>query len=158
MTTNFNIEDCAVYEEILLERVNFHATRTFSLLAIASGFNPKVQIVRDLDSLAQNFTAQIYTSFLKGETVEETRKIEHEYEFNLFASWLDHLKYRVKYSKDFSWVPKTIKNRLKIRYQKIIKKSYDTVPVKITKICPHCDLSFANNMGPHIRFLKLKEA
>lgn len=71
------------------------------------------------------------TTMAEGETVDEAKQVKFSYEFQVFKSWTDHLKYRLVEKYPF------LGKYLKVQYQKIVKYREETVPVKVVRACPH---------------------
>jgi len=148
--------DPAHVEQVVLERFIFHARQTVFLESIAPMMvrDGQVQAMRYMDECARAMALTLYTNVAKGETTHESKRVEHEYEFNVFASWQDHLKYQIKQKRLLPWLPERLRKRIKVRYQRIVKKRSDEIPVTVIRVCPHATFKWeGSHQRVHLQFL-----
>ena len=147
---NYNPTENLRIKQVLLERFQFHATRTCSLNMLAPMMAQEAEFAFMLDQYAMDFACRLYTTVVKGESTHETKSVEFEYEFNIFASWSDHLKFRIKER----WrLPQWIKKRIHVRYQKVVKKHQEAVPVTVIRVCPHATFNWEKHERVHAVYL-----
>lgn len=136
--------------DFILERADFWST---DYLSLEAGMRMNMEVWYQYDRIVRAHVLKFHTKCVKGETNRETRTVKNSYEFRVFASWTDHLKFRLSKKE---WIPRAIRSRLRlaVRYQKIVKNRQDTVPVSVVRMCPHANFKWdGNRMQEHIRFL-----
>lgn len=138
--------------KVVLERYRFWANE-LSLTSIAPMMTSEVEVMRELDHMAQGIVWRWYTSVAKGEITKETKEVSHEYEFEVFASWIDHLKYQIRERRVLPWLPEWARKKLRVKYQTIVKKRAESVPVSIIRVCPHATFSWERESNIHIAYL-----
>lgn len=106
------------------------------------------------DQTMYGLVMELRASVAKGEVVSERRTEKHEYRFDVFATWLDHLKYEIQQRRLLKWLPCWLSRRLCVRYQPIVKTRLDSYPVQVTRVCPHVNVSWDKNPKVHIHYLE----
>lgn len=141
-----------ISQQFILERTRVHAQfylSNFPMLRNTCSVQETMQYFdRDLQRCFM-----LFADMAKGETAMESKTVERSVEFNVFASWTDHLKYRLKEGR-LAWLPEKIKRRINIRYQKVVKTVSVTVPVSMTRACPHVTDDWKDRPNLHVAFLK----
>lgn len=141
-----------ISHEFIIQRMRVHAQFYLS----------NYPMLRDTCSIQETtayFDRDVQRCFMlladmaKGETRDESRTVKEIVEFNIFASWRDHLKFRLKEGR-LAWLPAAVKRRIKIRYQKVVKTVELSVPVKVTRACPHVAADWKDRTDLHVAFLK----
>lgn len=142
------------YREFVLERCLLHAQSYLSL--VGPMFASEAQFAMYADRCAEGLVLSLQTSAIKGEIVDETRTLKVEYSFPVFATWWDHLKYDLREGRVWPWIPRRLVQSLSIKYTDIKKTREESVPVKVTKICPHATFKWDGQMRKHVAFLEGK--
>lgn len=139
---------------LILEKFRFHASRTFSLHALAPMMLNEAEIMREIDYAGYCFAATLYSYVVKGDTTHESKTCEFEYTFKVFKGWLDHLKYDVASKRILRWLPEFIRKKLKIQYIDITKKRTESYPISVVRVCPHATFKWeGREQFKHIYFL-----
>lgn len=144
-----------ISHNFILQRVRVHAQFYLSNY-------PMLRNTCTVQETMQYFDRDLQRCFMliadmaKGETRDESRTVKEIVEFNIFASWWDHLKFRLKEGR-LAWLPVRIKRRIKIRYQRVVKTVELSVPVKVTRACPHVTADWNDRMDLHLAYLKPME-
>lgn len=88
-----------------------------------------------------------------GETTEESETKEFTYDFQVFETWWDHLKYRITKKRYYSWLIRWVIFPLKINYTIITKKYKHKYPVRVLRACPHIESTFEQSPTLHLKYL-----
>lgn len=144
-----------VSQQFILERMRVHAQFYLSNYPMLRNTCTVQDMMRHFDQDLQR-CFMLLADMASGETTDESRTVEQEVRFDVFASWWDHLKYRLKEGR-LAWLPDKIKRRVRIRYQNVTKKVALTVPVKIIRACPHVTADWGKEARLHVAFLKPME-
>ncbi len=83
-------------------------------------------------------------STLEGETTEETRTEEFTFDFSVFKSWTDHLKYRLN---------RRFRLNFRVEYITVTKKIPKELKVKVVRTCPHHDSNYGDAPVVHLRYM-----
>lgn len=132
-----------------LERFQVHVSRYLSLYPMLRN---SAEIFEYYDRNTE-FMVRILADMAKGETTQEQRSIEHRFDFEVFSTWWDHLKYDLKEGRIF-WLPKWIKKNLGVKYQKIVRKKAFSYETQVIRACPHAGFKFeGRDAYYHLAFL-----
>lgn len=112
----------------------------------------EVEIAQYLDQCMER-VVRVMADTCKGETTTESKTISYEFEFDVFATWWDHLKYDLRERRFMEWIPTRFTKSLKVKYQKVVKSKTVDYPVAITRSCPHAMVDFNGRPEAHVRFL-----
>lgn len=139
-------------EQVALRAMDLYVTQYLDI--VAPGIRANMSVVTHVDEMARYATLTFRSKILAGDTTDETRTVEHTQSLRTFATWWDHLKYRIRLGRTLGWVPLWLRCKLPpVNWTTITRKTFDTVPVKVTRMCPHADTKFADNHF-HAAFLK----
>lgn len=134
-----------------LDQLVMHRSSILDPVGAGVRLNARVEmgyeLARQIGSHA-NYMLHMTATMAKGETVQQTRTVEQNHEFKLFATWWDHLKYDLQKQRVLPWLPKKWTSKLEIRYQVEVRKTSTTHPVAVTMACPHALLKWD---GPTMR-------
>lgn len=136
------------FDRFVFERIRVYSRQHLSLL-------PMMAKTISLHSLFQSFDRSLERAFIltaemaKGDTTTETRTVTEKATFRVFASWSDHLKFRLK-----GKLPLWLGSRLTVRYQAVTKEVSVTVPVTVIRACPH---PYTERDDRHVNFLLRKD-
>jgi hypothetical protein len=122
------------------------------LSALGPSLTSNLEVAGYIDQMMLGAVLQLRTKMLQGESSDETKSVSKEFQFDVFATWTDHLKYDIREGRVMGWLPKRWTRRLAVRYQKIVKKESMEVPVKMTRMCPHAATEFHSDYH-HAYFL-----
>lgn len=145
-----------VVRRIVIDRLAYYS-QYFGVAAYSPMFTSQTAFVSMLDSHIRAYVYHFHTACIKGEEGSESREYKFDFEFELFRTWWDHLKYDLKNHriKWLAWLPERYLKTLKVEYQKTIKSSSKVIPTKFTKICPHATVDWNKNPVPHALYLGL---
>jgi hypothetical protein len=136
---------------LLLNRKEIYAQQYFRLMP---GIQNNLQIFEEVDRAMHMAFITLHSSVVAGESVAETKSVEYSYQFSVFATWLDHLKYDIKEGRVMGWIPQSLRGRLTVRYQIVTKKRHEDVPVTVHRYCPHADIHFGNRPYVHMQWME----
>ena len=135
--------------EFTVERLDFHKQLHFGLLP---GYMSSTEVFFHVDAMMGDYCAWLKSSAIKGEMTDESRQVEQVHTVQVFATWKDHLLYVVK--RDWTWLPGWVLRRLAVRYVPLAEKFSITVPVKVTKVCPHANIQWGRDMVKHMLWIE----
>ena len=147
--TQLGLESYQV-KSFALERAEFYVQQYLSL---EPTFRNNVSVYHYIDEMMRSAVLHFRTAAVKGEVVDESRGVKTEYVFDVFQTWRDHLKYDIREGRVLGWLPARWRKHLVVRYQKVTKTRHETVPVKVTKVCPHANIRFEDKPYIHMAFL-----
>lgn len=134
----------ATFDRFVFERIKVYSKQYLSLFPMLEKTVSLQRMYQDFDrSLDRSFV--ILAQMAQGETTSETRTVTEKATFQVFASWTDHLKFRLK-----GKLPPWLAIRLTVRYQVVTKEVSVTVPVTIIRACPH---PYTEPSERHVYFL-----
>ena len=142
-----NPYDIQKIKQFAVDRLDFHKRMHLPLLR---GYQESGEIFFWMDSMIGDVCAEMKFSAIKGEMTDEQRTVDQVHTVQVFETWKDHLKFVIR--RDWTWLPEWASRRLRVDYVPVSEKFSVTVPVKVTKICPHADIQWGRDMVKHMKW------
>lgn len=142
-------------EQVLLEKAIVVA-KDIHLDTMAPMMAGTMELIRYMAADIRTAVYRLQASVIKGDTEQSHKWVKHTYDFQVFESWTDHLKYQLREGRvrGLAWARGLWPIRgLKVRYITVSKTREDQVPVSILRVCPHADFKWEGRQHVHIAFL-----